>query len=254
MWAHKSPGAGDDSFFYQCPITVSHVSNITDPKYDLADGMARVAASSIGLQGRFVNSSSHLIWTQYQFYPYGSVNVILPCFTSGRLAELSHRSTWEVHSHTADHVGANMAEFAIGSISTLAKQNPRTQLQGTVPYLGTQLEVFWRYTSALLIGITGVHFVLFVVVIYASRVVIIRDDSSLSTARLLRSVTAPLASSGTLLDGKQANQALAPSANGGLVYGPKQHETSQDYYLTMGTDVRPRIDLPDRRHPDGRYL
>lgn len=147
-----------------------------------------------------------------------------------------------------------MAEFAIGSISTLAKQNPRIQLQGTVPNLGTQLEILWEYASPLLIGIAGVHFILFVTVVYASRVVIIRDDSNLSTARLLRAVTAPLASSGTLLDGKQASQALAPSATGGLVYGPKQDELSQGYYLTLGTDVKRRIDLPNRRHPEGIYL
>lgn len=167
---------------------------------------------------------------------------------------LSRRSTWEVHFHNADHVGANMAEFAIGSLSTLAKQNPRVQLQGTVPYLGTKLEVFWIYASALLIGIAAVHFILFLLVVYASRVVIIRDDSNLSTARLLRSVTTPLGTSGTLLDGKQASQALAPSATSGLVYGPKQDKLSQDYYLTLGTDATPRIDLPNRKHPDGKYL
>ena len=147
-----------------------------------------------------------------------------------------------------------MAEFAIGSISTLAKQNPRIQLQGTVPHLGTQVEIIWIYASPLLIGIAGVHFILFVTVVYASRVVIISDYSNLSTARLLRSVTAPLASSGALLDGKQASQALAASAVSGLVYGPKQDEWSQGYYLTLGTDVKRRIDFPNRRHPEGKYL
>ena len=147
-----------------------------------------------------------------------------------------------------------MAKFAIGSISTLAKQNLGLQLQGTVPYLGTQLEVLWEYASPLLIGIAGVHFILFVTVVYASRVVIVKDDSNLWTARLLRSVTAPLASSGSLLDGEQASEALALSAAGGLVYGPKRDELSQGLYLTLSTDATPRIDLPDRRHPDGKYL
>lgn len=81
MWAHKSPGAGDSSLFYQCPITVSQVSDITDPKQNLTDGMARLAASAIGLQGRFVNQKpghqSERVWTQYQFYPFGSVNIFM---------------------------------------------------------------------------------------------------------------------------------------------------------------------------------
>lgn len=87
MWAHKSPGAGDHSKFYQCPITVSHVSNVTDPRHDLADGMARVAASSIGLQGRFSKTSTGIVWTQYQFYPFGSVNRILPYHVLGLAAD-----------------------------------------------------------------------------------------------------------------------------------------------------------------------
>ena len=88
MWAHKSPGAGDHSIFFQCPITVSNVGNVTHPKHDLADGMARVAASSIGLQGRFVNASSHITWTQYQFYPFASVNQILRFLASGSVADI----------------------------------------------------------------------------------------------------------------------------------------------------------------------
>ena len=88
MWAHKSPGAGEDPLFYQCPITVSHVRNVMDPRHDLADGLARVAASSIGLQGRYVNMSSHLIWTQYQSYPYGSVCKILSYLVSGLVINL----------------------------------------------------------------------------------------------------------------------------------------------------------------------
>ncbi|KAL8788587.1 MAG: hypothetical protein Q9195_007231 [Heterodermia aff. obscurata] len=74
MWAHRARGVGGKSLFYQCPITVSHVSNVTDPRHDLADGMALVAASSIGLQGRFSVNGSDIIWTQYQFYPFESVN------------------------------------------------------------------------------------------------------------------------------------------------------------------------------------
>ena len=87
MWAHKSPGAGDSSLFYQCPITISHASNVTDPQHDLADGLARVAASSIALQGRYVNLSSDIIWTQYQFYSFGSVKRILPYVKSCSVTE-----------------------------------------------------------------------------------------------------------------------------------------------------------------------
>ena len=74
MWAHKSPGAGEPSTLYQCSITISQVNNITDPRQNITDGIARLAASAIGLQGRFVNLPPNRTWTQYQFYPFGYGN------------------------------------------------------------------------------------------------------------------------------------------------------------------------------------
>ncbi|KAL8829650.1 MAG: hypothetical protein Q9191_001901 [Dirinaria sp. TL-2023a] len=234
LWAHKSFGAGEPSTFYQCPITVSQVSNVTHPGQNITDGIARLAASAIGLQGRFVGSPPNRTWTQYQFYPFGS--------------------QWEVHFKNADAVGANMAEFAIGSISTLVTRNPQIAMQGTVPYLGSRIRVLWGYAIPLLVSIAGVHLVLFATVVYASRVVVIRDDSNLSTARLLRTLIDHLGASGTLLDGNQLSRAITPSVADGVVYGPRHDEISQRYSLGMAKDVTPRKELPNSRHPDGIYL
>lgn len=68
MWAHKSVGHGEPSTFYQCPITVSPVSNVTNDTQNIPDGMARLAAASIALQGRPSNQGH---WNQYQLYTYG---------------------------------------------------------------------------------------------------------------------------------------------------------------------------------------
>lgn len=55
---------------------------------------------------------------------------------------LSSRSAWEVHYKDTDEVGADMAEFTIGSISTMARTNRQTQFDSSVvPYLGSHLEV-----------------------------------------------------------------------------------------------------------------
>ena len=73
MWAHKSEGRGEKSTFYQCPITISPVSNINHDTQIVPDGVARLAASSIALQGRWAvtRPSGPRIWTQFRFYPYG---------------------------------------------------------------------------------------------------------------------------------------------------------------------------------------
>lgn len=60
-----------------------------------------------------------------------------------------------------------MAEFAIGSISTMARTNRQIQVHGSVPCLGSHLEVKWYYLVPLLAGITGTHFVLFLLDVYA---------------------------------------------------------------------------------------
>jgi hypothetical protein len=68
MFAHKSQGPDQPSTFYECPITVSPVKNATRDEHHFPDRVARVAAASIALQGRWAGTSEKKIWTQYQFY------------------------------------------------------------------------------------------------------------------------------------------------------------------------------------------
>ena len=69
MWAHRDDGFNTTSAFFQCPITFSQVTNSHDNIYDVPDGVARLAAASIGLQGR--NGNSIFAWEQYQYVPFG---------------------------------------------------------------------------------------------------------------------------------------------------------------------------------------
>ena len=69
IWAHRASVPNNDiSTFYQCPITVSQVSNATTDLQEVPKSVARVAAASIALQGRWTGSVENKIWTQYQFY------------------------------------------------------------------------------------------------------------------------------------------------------------------------------------------
>ena len=74
VWAHKLSGHGESSTFYQCPITVNPVSNAPNDTQQVPDGMARLAAASIALQGR---PSSTNNWKQYQLYAFGYLHPIL---------------------------------------------------------------------------------------------------------------------------------------------------------------------------------
>ena len=58
---------------------------------------------------------------------------------------LSSRPAWEVHLKEPDEVGADMAEFAIGFISTMARTIDQIQVDSLVPHLGNHLEMKWNY-------------------------------------------------------------------------------------------------------------
>lgn len=142
-----------------------------------------------------------------------------------------------------------MAEFAIGSLSILASRAPLIQIPGTVPYLGSLLMVFWPYATALLVAIAGAHVGISLSVIWLTRHIIVKDDSNLATARLLRPLVERLGASGTLLEGAAIGRAVG--ANRGLVYGPRVGEAGGGHYLDLSTDVSPR--RRNERHPDGMY-
>ena len=74
IWIHafSSPGKGQPRMF-SCPITISNVTNTMEPAQELPADMARLAAASIALSGRFTypwrNTTRN--WQQYQHYPRG---------------------------------------------------------------------------------------------------------------------------------------------------------------------------------------
>lgn len=71
MLAHINVGEGEESTFYECPVTVYSVSNTTQDAHIISDGMARLAAASIGLGGRYDNGARKERWPHFTFYPVG---------------------------------------------------------------------------------------------------------------------------------------------------------------------------------------
>ena len=73
MWAYKSRLDNDPPRFYQCPITISNVTNLGNDSQTISDGVARIAAVSIGLEGRWVGGPEpeKRIFRSYTYYPLG---------------------------------------------------------------------------------------------------------------------------------------------------------------------------------------
>ena len=73
IWAHKTRcptmPSDPDPAFYQCPISISNVTNTSLAEHNIADDIARLAASAIALDGRKQNRP--VGWASYQLYPIG---------------------------------------------------------------------------------------------------------------------------------------------------------------------------------------
>lgn len=77
LWAYKNEARRttnqeDPPALYRCPVTVSEVNNTWNDTQVLPVEVARIAAVSIALQGRWSGpDEQHGNFNQYQFYPYG---------------------------------------------------------------------------------------------------------------------------------------------------------------------------------------
>ena len=72
IWAFRANSTleadkGQNMALFQCPITVGTVQNVTKDSQNISDGMAKLAATAIALQGRNAPGT----WTQYQLFPWG---------------------------------------------------------------------------------------------------------------------------------------------------------------------------------------
>jgi hypothetical protein len=84
--------------------------------------------------------------------------------------------------------------------------------------------------------------------------VVVKDDSSLSTAQLLRSLVETIGDSGTVLTGEEISKVIQKVVAESVVYGPRTVGGTGDYYLDIGKDIPSGEGLRNKRHPDGKCL
>lgn len=73
MWAYRDFEKDERPKFYECPITISKVSNSGQPEHNISDTLAKEAAASIALQGQFHGPAHKVDWEQFSFYASGWV-------------------------------------------------------------------------------------------------------------------------------------------------------------------------------------
>ena len=74
MWAYRNPSGAQPPAFYKCPVNVSRVMNAPQPKHQISDHVAKMAAAAIAMHGGYrgpVADNNKKDWESYQFYAAG---------------------------------------------------------------------------------------------------------------------------------------------------------------------------------------
>ncbi|KAL2431934.1 hypothetical protein ABEF95_002191 [Exophiala dermatitidis] len=185
--------------FYSCRNTISPVQGIerylfnnSNPTvsaetFQMPDEQARIIAGAIG-------------WTGFNYTPGDSY----------QYARYAPESWWSPDSPAdTGTIARRIMEFSIEAVAAMDYNGPRTNVSGWSPVPAQEVDVQWRWSATILAIIPAVQLVALVCVIAWGNAAIIRDDSCLSTARLLRPVVDHLANRGCLLTGHEIAEQLA---------------------------------------------
>ena len=230
--------------FWTCENTVSHVTNIDQygsaKIFDLPDLQAWILAGAIGYSGSSVQEGDN--------DPHLMQSVMYPSYT-----------IWAPPGDiTSLEMAGRVMMFTTGAISAMDFNNPnRTTVQNQQQPIPAQVvNVQWNWACVVLgvIPLTQAV-VLFLVVGFANKAVI-KDDSVLSTARLLRPIVNRLGDKGCLLTGDEIAEELG---NFKVVYGPRMPRGTpkgQEGEVVKHMDVIAEEEDIERWHgrmPAGRY-
>lgn len=220
------------SWYYNCNITVGTVQNATLPEHEIGINLRRMAANGIALQGYGLRPSLPGA-QQYQVYPSQS--------TYGQRQDGDENG-----------MGNLIGQFAIGVIAASAiytNQSLWLTVTGDQPQIGSQLQIdhfqFVWLILGLIVAAQGVGFV--VAAFWANRV-IVKDESVLATATLLRSAIKGLENSGNAAKTKAIFESLNDTR---VIYTAPIHlEDKSLFHLEFSSHPRARR---IRAFPEGTY-
>ena len=180
--------------FFKCNSTMSTVTAIDEYLYDgltadalqLPDKQAKIIAGAIGWSG-FNYTPGDL----YQYVRYDT------------------ESWWSPDNPAnVSMVTDRVMEFSIESLAAIDYNGPRRNVTGWYPVTAQVVSVQWRWSASILGLLPFLQLLALICVIARANSAIIRDDSSLSTARLLRPIVERLGDKGCLLTGQEIAETL----------------------------------------------
>jgi hypothetical protein len=214
--------------FYDCEVHISTVIGGNDPAHEVPDAVAEIAAGAIAWEGYSLGPDQ---WEYVRYPPESPWSSSNPGINddAGTMAQLASR-------------------FAIGVIAAKDLYGPQTTTtttaQGNVARFGMLLRVRWNFLLVLLAAILAAQLGMGVAAVIWANAVFCKDDSYISTARLLRPVVERLGQNGCAATGRD----IANTHTEYLVYGVRRDETATRHHLDLGRDI-----TKTGRFPEGWY-
>lgn len=221
--------------FFVCQNTVSPVQGIEKYLYggekaetfELPDEQAKILAGAIG-------------WTGFNY-------------TDGDLYQYVRYTTntwWSPdNSASVDDVSERVMEFSIEAIAAIDYNGPRLTVQGWYPVTAQAVNVEWRWAASILGLVPLGQLIALVCVIIWSNTAVIRDESCLSTARLLRPIVEKLGGKGCLLSGEEIAE-LFPGVK--IKYGWREPTPDFVFRNEIDTQVVRHVDVLEEQEGLGR--
>ncbi|RVX71420.1 hypothetical protein B0A52_04992 [Exophiala mesophila] len=222
IWALQSSN-GDtipEPSFFKCQNTMTPmlgiqeylIGNATEELYQIPELQARIFAGSIG-------------WTGFNYTPGDSYQYV----------RYVTDSWWSPNSPSdADRVSKNIMEYSIGAVAAFDYNGPRSNVSGWFPVPAQNVDIQWRWSAAILGVVPFIHLMVLVCVILWGNSSIIRDESCLSTAKLLGPIVAKLGENGCLLTGEEIAQELSEVR---IKYGWKEPDNG----LVFRNEIDPTV-------------
>lgn len=181
-------------------------------------------------------------------HSYG-INELSPLYMYGLYPNIVDRYSNSINSigHKL-YVAALVARLPILSIATADNILPKTNKDNSTQesFVHTTLEVKWTKVGVTVGAIIGGQILAVLAVLYYSRNVFIRDDSYLSTARLLKTIMAKI-ENGSLGTGEQLARYFDDSLGLQIRYGTKRIGGK------LVVDLSDDVDLEQRFPQDQEY-
>jgi hypothetical protein len=193
----------------------------------MPDAQAQILAGAIGWSG-FNYSEGDL----YQYVRYTT------------------ESWWSPNSPAdTGMVARRVMEFSIEAVAAIDYNGPRVTVPGRYAVTAQVVHVEWRFSAAILGVVPFVQLIALVCVIVWSNTAIIRDESCLSTARLLRPIVEKLGNKGCLLSGEEIAEAFP---NVKVKYGWREPEADLTFRNEIDTRVVRHVDILEEQEGFGK--